>query len=866
MKPTNPIPPSVAQKFLCLFLKDDLAEEVHGDLQEQFYAMLKKKSPFRARLNYWYQVINYVRPFALKNYKSKNSNYLIMYRHHVKIAWRNVLKDKISFLINTLGLALSMFCAMLIILWINDELSYETFFPESEQIYRLVQDQEYDNGEVFKVAANPGILPLYINDNYAGIKAFTRFRPLADKVLIEHGNTQFYEHITYVDSTFFDVFQLPFLAGNPENSLDDPNALVITANTAEKYFGKTWQQDDVLGKMISVNTNEQYKVTGVIDNLPSNTHFKFDVLLPFRKLYEQGWYLGWGNNYFYAYFLLEKNASAAALSEQISEFAETRDDLTDVLYLQALEEIHLYSDFDIDVYGSTELRYPYVNIFIIVAFAIILIACINFMNLSTAQSEKRAKEIGLRKAIGSRRSQIIGQLLSESVLIAMLALIIAWTATGFALPYFNNIADKSITFGADKWLIWLAFIVGSVLIGLLAGSYPAIYLSKFKPVQVLKGKFHAGGGGTTFRRILVIVQFAVSIILLAGTAIVYKQFQYFMDKDLGYNKDLLIYMPVRGDIMKNYDSFKNELLQQSSIKGVTISSDIPTYTVHSFGGFDWEGKNEEEDILLHAFSAGFDYVETLDLQLAEGRSFSPDFPADSGNYILNETALKLTGLTAPIGQRFNMWGNEGKIVGIVKDFNFKSLHKKVEPLVLFMNRNWSAYLMVRIAPGDTDQSLHIVERSWSKANPAYPFEYHFMDQQYENLYNSEKRMARVFDYFTFFTLFIACLGLIGLINHMVEKRRKEISIRKVFGASISRILTLLFREYLQLILIAFLISIPVTIYLVLDWLDNYAYRIEVQWWMFAIPGFLVLFIALLLVSGQTAKAVRQNPVDSLRHE
>ena len=789
-----------------------------------------------------------------------------MLKNYFKIAYRNFIRNKVYSLINTLGLALSMFCAMLIILWISDELSYEAFWPESDRLYRLVQDQHYDDGSMLKVAANPGVLPEYLKDNYSGIAEFTRFRPLPDKVLIQHNETQFYEDVTYVDSTFFKVFQLPFLVGNPENALFDPNAVVITARMAEKYFGTDWQQEEVLGKMLTLNTNENFMVSGVIENLPSNTHFKFDILFPIRKLYQYGWYLDWGNNYYYAYFLLEKGADPEALSAQFTAFGKSRDDLTDILYLQPVSKIHIYSDFDIDVYGSTELRYPYINIFMVVALAIILIACINFMNLSTARSEKRAKEIGLRKAIGSRRLQIIFQLLSESVLITLLALLIAWAAAVVVLPYFNNIVDKSITFGPEKWPVWLAFIGGAMFVGLMAGSYPAFFLSGFKPVQVLKGGFKSRGSGTTFRRVLVVVQFAMTVVLILGTTVVYKQFQYFMEKDLGYDKDLLVYMPVRGDIMHHYNGFKNDLLQQPLIKGVTVSSDIPTYTVHSFGGFDWDGKNEEDDILLHSFSAGFDYIETLGLEMMEGRSFSPDFPADSANYILNEEALKLTGLESPIGRRFNMWGNEGTIVGIVKDFNFKSLHQQVEPLVLRMNPAWNTYLMVRVAPENTANALGLIENAWEKYNPDYPFEYHFLDEQYENLYNSEKRMAEIFDYFTFFTLFIAILGLIGLINHMIEKRRKEISIRKVLGASISSILVLLSKEYVRLILIAFVISIPIANYFITDWLASFAYRIEVQWWMYAVPGLLVLFIALLSVSGQTVKAARQNPVDSLRYE
>ena len=789
-----------------------------------------------------------------------------MIRHYSKIAWRNMLRDKTHFLINTSGLALSMFCAMLVILWISDELSYEKFFPESDRVYRLVQDQHYDNGDMLKVAANPGILPIYLKENYSGIKQFTRFRPLANKVLVQNNETKFYEDITYVDSTFFQVFQLPFVIGNPLKCLEDPNSIVITERMAEKFFGKDWRQKNILDESLAVNVNEKFAITAVIKDLPSNTHFKFDFLLPFRKLYQYGWYLDWGNNYFYAYFLLDEGADPEVLSEQFTAFGKSKDNLTDILYLQALEDIHLYSDFDIDVYGSTEFQYQYVNIFMIVAIAIIVIACINFMNLSTARSEKRAKEIGLRKTVGSQRYQIIYQLLSESVLITLFAFVLAVVGVTVILSYFNLLAEKSIHLGMGQWPVWASFLGGAVLIGLLAGSYPAFFLSAFNPAKVLKGALKTQGG-TTFRRALVVVQFSVTIVLLLGTGIIYKQFQYFMDRNLGYNKDQLVYMSVRGDIFKNYDAFKNDLRQHEEVRNVTYSSDIPTYTVHSFGGFDWQGKNPNEDVILHSFSVGVDYAETLGLEFVEGRDFASDTPADSSNYILNEEAVRLTGLKYPVvGNRFNMWEREGKIIGVVKNFNFKSLHQKIEPLVLRLNPAWNEYLMIKLRAGDTRRSLEIIEAAWKKYNPDYPFEYRFIDDQYESLYKSEQRMARVFDYFTFFTLFISCLGLIGLINHMIEKRKKEISIRKVLGASVSGILMLLSKEYVRLILLAILISIPVAGYFVYSWLEGYAYKVTLSWWMYIVPGLVVIGLVLALVLGQTIRTARQNPVNNLRYE
>ncbi len=858
-------PPKYAKLFLQWFLKDQLAEEVIGDLEEQFLSKQQKDSKLKTNINYWWQVISYLRPFAIKNIRS-NSIYFTMYRHHFKIAWRTILKDKISFLINTIGLALSMFCAMLIILWVNDELNYDAFYPDAKKIYRVYQGAEYDSGEVFKATATPAPLAPEIQANIAGILNFTRFRPTNDKSLISKDESQYYENVTYVDSTFFEVFQLPFIVGNEKNALDDPNSIILTEKLAIQYFGNNWKDEDVLGSTLLINEKEEVKITGVIENLPSNAHFKFSLLLPFSKLRQYGWNLGWGNNFYYAYFILEDGYSPSTVSDQITQLGKDRGNLPGELGLQALTDIHLHSDFDIDVYGSSEPLVHYVTIFIAVAIAIIIIACINFMNLSTARSEKRAKEIGLRKAVGSRRGQIIEQLLSEAVMVTMLALLIAIAATILFLPFFNNLADKSIILDMQKWPILLGFFIGAIVVGLLAGSYPAFYLSAFKPAQVLKGNTKIKGGKAGFRKILVTVQFTVSIALLIGAVVVYSQFRYFLEKDLGYDKEHIVYLPVHGNIIQQYDGFKNNLLREASIESITISSDVPTYTVHATTGFRWEGKNEEDNILMHHYSIDYDFIETMGLEVIEGRGFSKDFPSDSSNYILNEEALRLTGLENPIGQSFSMWGREGKIVGIVKDFNFKSFHQKVEPLVMRTVPAWNNYLFVKIGPGDVEKSLALIQDNWQRVNPGFPMEYYFLDDQYKNLYKSEKKMAKVFEYFTFFTLFIACLGLIGLINFMLEKRRKEISIRKVFGASVGRILVILAKEYFLLVMISIVIAIPFAGFLMLNWLENYAYQIQIQWWMFAIPGLVVLSITMLLVSGQTTNAAKQNPVKNLRHE
>jgi len=789
-----------------------------------------------------------------------------MIRNYIKITWRILKRNKVYAVINIAGLSLSMICAILIMLWITDEQSYETFFPNSEEIYRLIDVEQHDNGEVVKGAAVPAPLPEVITEKFPEILNFTRVYPRLNENLISSPSTILYENVTYVDSTFFKIFPLEFLEGNPDNAISGLNNIVITERMASKFFGADWSTKSVLGREVTIDNNEGFQVTAVIKNLPKNTHFNFDILLPFARAYTYNWDLSWNNYVYFSYFKLEKGVNITELSAKIDEYVATNDELLDTFYLQALEDIHLYSDLAIDLYGSSEPKYQYINIFYVVALFIIFIACINFMNLSTARSKKRAKEIGIRKTIGAGRSNIIMQLLGESMFFAFISFFIALLTTILILPYFNVLVGKELVLGIEQWELLLTFLIGTAIIGLLAGSYPAFYLSSFQPIKVVKGTFSSIKGGVYFRRILVSLQFLVAIIMVSGTMVIYQQFRFFMEKDLGYNKDLLIYLPKRGEIWNHYPAFKNELLQSSLIQNVSVSSDLPTYTVHSFDGFEWSGKNPEDTPIFHAFSVGYDYFETLGLEIIEGRAFSPNFPTDSVNFILNETALKMTGLESPIGEKFSLWDRHGTIVGIVKDYNFKSLHQKVEPLVLKFNPYWDAYYFVKISPNNIEQAIHEVADAWEKYNPNYPFEYHFLDEEYENLYVSEKRMAKIFNYFTFFILFITCLGLFGLITYLAEQKKKEIGIRKILGASISNILMLLSKEFVSLILLSFVIGIPIANYFLTEWLSSFAYKITLAWWLFAIPGGVILLVVLFTVSGQSLKAATLNPTESLRSE
>lgn len=759
-----------------------------------------------------------------------------------------------------------MVCAMFILLWVNDELNYDTFYPNSKQLYRVTQEVVQDNGEVFKAVAAAAPLPELLKEQFPEVLEYARIVPIPTKSLLSHGEQKLYDHITYADSTFFKLFDLPITLGNKNNALQEPLSAVITEKLAGNLFGNDWRQKNVLGKVIKVNNNHEHKITGVIANIPENSHLKFDILLPLSNLRRYGWDMGWSNYLYNAYVKLKPvknidelaNKMTTLLKKQGKEFANFN------FHLQPVEDIHLYSDFDIDMYGSSEPQYTYVHIFLIVAIAILVLACINFVNLSTARSEKKAKEIGVRKTLGSKRSHIIYQLIGESLLITTISFCLAIAICILLLPTFNSTTGKNITLDMSAWPLLSYFTLGAVGVGLFAGTFPAYYLSGFQPVKAIKGTFGPDKVAVIFRRILVTFQFVIAIVLIIGTIVVYRQFNYFLQKDLGYQKEQVLYIPKQGNI--KFETFKNSLSPHKEIKGIFHSSVTPLYTTSAGGDYTWEGKDPEINTLFYNQAVSFDYIDQMGIELTEGRNFSSQFSTDSSNYILNQEALDMTGLKDPIGKRFSLMGKEGKIIGITKNFNFKSLHYKIEPLVMSVNANEDRNFFVKIDNNNVEKAVGIITDTWKKLSPDYPLTYHFLDEEYEKLYSSEQRMANLFNYLTSFTLIVACLGLFGLINHMIEKRRKEISIRKVLGSSKFNILQLLSSEYLKLIILAIFIASPFAWWMMDMWLANFAYRVELSWWIFVIAGLTATIIALITTSVQTLKAADANPVRYLKEE
>ena len=666
------------------------------------------------------------------------------------------------------------------------------------------------------------------------------------------------------------MFSFPLAAGDVSTALTEPHTILITQETAARYF----VNEDPLGKVLTFQNAYDFKVTGLLEDIPQNSHIKFDFLVPFAPtLRDFGWTDSWWTNNYTTYIQLAENASALQVSEKIADYLKKNNPQTQTkLILQPLTDIHLRSDYAIDLYGNTEDKAIYVYAFSVIAFFVLLIACINFMNLSTARSEKRSKEVGLRKVVGASRNNIIAQFYGESLFMTILAFFAALVLVYLLLPAFNNVSGKQLTLESLKEPVFLLGLLGIMLVtGLASGSYPAFVQSSFKPVDSIKGlglKISPKSGKSILRRTLVVIQFTLSVILIVGTAIVYQQVQHMLNKELGYEKESIVYFVKRSNLRTQYDAFKSELLRDPNIVGVTTSSDVPTYSVHSTGAFSWEGKNPDTRFLIHQFSVDHDYVKTFNMHIVAGRDFSREFPSDAStqSFIVNETAVDAMGLENPVGTMFQLYDNKGQIVGVVEDFLYKSLQTAIEPLVLRIEPRRDSYVFVKFRSEQGQEALASIRRVHDSFNPEFPLEYSFLDESVSRLYDSEQKTKNIFNYFTFIAIFISCLGLYGLAAHMAQQKTKEIGIRKVLGASVMNIMTGLSREFVILVCLANTIAWPAAYYVMNRWLEHFASRTGLSVWIFILSGLASLFIAVLTIFYQSIKAATANPVKSLRYE
>jgi ABC-type antimicrobial peptide transport system permease subunit len=797
-----------------------------------------------------------------------------MFKSYLKVTSRNILKHKGYSFINILGLAVGMAVCILILLWVRDELSFDRFHKNADQIYRVVEDQIQSNGDIFQVAITPWPLGAALVKDYPEVIKFARFRNIGRSLITyksKSGDKSFYENDLYVaDPSFLEIFSFPLVRGDPATALSKVNTTVITEYIAKKYFG----DENPLGKTITSDNFGDLVVTGVLKNIPRNSHLKFDILLPFEPtLKNTPWVGNWNINDFNTFILLQRNADVETLEKKIYEYLYRIDTSNPIRFrLQSLTDMHLRSDYAIDLYGVSKDTSVYVYVFSLIAVFILLIACINFVNLTIARSSSRAKEVGIRKVVGARRKDLIAQFFGESIFLTIVALCFAIALVYLLLPLFNNLAGKELVLdlfsniGTAAGLLLIAIITG-----ILAGIYPAVIQSSFQSANVIKGNFFFGAGkpgSSLSRKALVVLQFTCSIVLIICTLVVNKQLIYMQDKNLGYEKDHIIYFTKRGEIVRKYDAFKEEVLKNPGVYSVTTSSDRLTYTVHSTVGFEWEGKNPDTNFLIHQFSVDHDYLKTFKMEILDGRDFSKEFTTDAAGtaYIVNEAAVKAMDLKDPVGKMFNLWGKKGAIIGVVKDFHYKSLHNKVEPLVLRIEPSMDWYVYVKLKSENITDTLNYVKKVYRQFNPRYPLEYHFLDDQIDRLYDSDRRTFKIFRCFTFIAIFISCLGLFGLASFMAQRRFKEIGIRKVLGATISNIVVKLSNEFLLLAAAANILAWPIAYFAINKWLQSFAYRTTMSVGTFIFAALLTLAIAICTVIYQSVKAAAANPADAIRYE
>ncbi len=782
-----------------------------------------------------------------------------MFKNYLKITVRNIIRHKAYSFINIAGLAIGMTATILILLWIQDELSYDRFHKNLKEIYRLVAEE---NGVRYAVSHAP--IGHTLKEEYTEIVNATRVNIGTARDLLKYQDKRFEQRGKRVDPDFFKIFSFPFIIGDPNTALIDPTAIVVSENLAKKLF----DDKDPIGEIIYVDNHLDCKVTGVIENVPHNSHLQFDFLRPFE---EGEWTHNWNDWSYYTYVLLQKNSSIHEVNQKINDcFKKYKSPTKNIAKytLQPLNQIHLYSNFKFDIEGNGDIQYVY--IFTLIAIFILLIACINFMNLSTARSANRAKEIGIRKVVGSIRIQLVKQFFSESILMAFIAYIIAMFLVELILPMFNSFSGKHLSFNSLEYPLILSSLAIIIITGIVAGSYPAILLSSLRPIKVLRNTTKLDTRGANFRKVLVVTQFALSIGLIISTMVVANQFNFMRNAKLGFNKENLLYLPLRGISGERIESLKTEILRHPNIVNVSASSSLLTEMLDGTTGAEWEGKEEDQKIQMQYMAVDYDYMDTFKMQMAQGRFFSKEFATDANEgVILNEAAIKAMELKSPIGKRFScFWKPDARIIGVISDFNYRPLREELEPLIMGVISDRVNYLTIRTKPIQSGISdlIHFLESKWKEYNYDYPFEFHFLDDTIDRLYAAEQQMSIIYKYFAFLAIFIACLGLFGLASYSAERRTKEIGIRKVLGASEIKIVGMLTMDFTKWILFANLIAWPIACYAMNKWLQNFAYHIDIQWWVFVLAGGIALVIAFFTVSWQAIRAATANPVEALRYE
>ncbi len=792
-----------------------------------------------------------------------------MFSNYLKTAFRNLWKYKIFSFINITGLAIGMAVCILILLWVNDELYFDRFQENAPQLFRVIQEADYAGHDI-QIARTPFPLEPALRNDFPEIADAARV--FINGMTVKVGEKIFEDDkMIYTDPSFLKMFSFPLLQGDAATALSNPLSIVLTEKMAKKYFGTR----DALGKTLTVENQFQVQVTGIIKDIPRNSHIQFDFIVPLDIVKEFGFdidQMPWtnSNNSLYTYVMLRENANMQEVNQKISDImAGHVSTSANRMFLQPFSRIHLHSDFLGDVEGQGDIKYVY--IFSVMAIFVLLIACINFMNLTTARSGSRAKEVGMRKVIGASRRDIVKQFFGESILLALIALGFALFMVEIFLPVFNHLSGKQLAIDYLANYQMLFGLIGiALLTGLVAGSYPALFLSSFRPVKVLKGSLKSGAQRSFFRKVLVVTQFSLSIILIIATTVVYSQINYMNKKNLGFDKEQLVYIHLNSEARKKYEPLENELLKNPNVLNVAVASHLLTDVTHAFDHVSWEGKNPDENVTMNGISVDYNFIKTLKMELAAGRDFNREHSTDAtGAYVINEAAARKMGFASPVGKQFSLsekMNRPGTIIGVVKDFHFKPLSKEIEPMVMFLGERERFYLYVRVKPGNISNTISELKNTWKSLIPGAQFHYGFFDEAQAKMYDNERRVGTLFNYFTVLAIFISCLGLFGLASFMAEQRTKEIGVRKVLGASVPNVIVLLSREFSLWVLLSNVIAWPVAWFFMNKWLHNFAYRTQLELWIFIFAGILALVIALFTVSWQAIRAATANPVKSLRYE
>jgi putative ABC transport system permease protein len=786
-----------------------------------------------------------------------------MFKNYLKITLRHIRKNKGFSLLNVFGLALGLTCALLILLWIEDELSYDRFHKKYDSLYQVMENHNYD-GKIYTFAATPGLLAGSMKADFPEVKNTCRMAwgerwlfSLNEKPINEDGN--------YTDPAFFDMFTFEFIYGEPGKALHDDHSIVITERMAKKFFGPG---TNPVGKYLKVNDKTEFVITGVIQDPPSNSSLRFNWLASFRIFEKENpWTRGWSTNGLQTFVELKQGADVTAFNKKFKDYIRSKEsDASARPLLLAMNDWRLRSNFEEGKQSGG--RIEYVRLFGVIAILLVITACINFMNLATARSEQRAKEVGVRKVMGAQRSALISQFIGESLVLSFFSMVLACLLAMVFLPWFNDLVGKKLSMGFHEPLQWLILLGITLLCGIVAGSYPSIFLSSFSPVVIFKGLRPTRNSGTVYvRKTLVVTQFVISTVLIISTLVIYKQIEHVKNRQLGFNKERLLYLTQKGKINQNLELIRQDLLQTGVVSHAASCNQRVMQLGNNTGGFEWKGKNPATDVLITTEYVSPDYLNTAGMQLAKGRDFNPDAPKDSNNVLINEALAKILGKEDPLNTIIRQDSTEYTVVGVVKNFVFNNMYQSPDPVIIFCMPQATSYYFVRLKEGvEEEAALKKVEAVFKKDNPGYPFEYDFLQEDFNWQFKSEMLISSLSRLFAILTIVVSCLGLFGLAAYTAERRTKEVGIRKVLGATVSNVVLLLSKDFLLLVIIAVGAAFPLAWYIMKLWLQEYSYRISMQGWMFFAAGAAALLIALVTVSFQAIRAANANPVKNLRTE